>query len=543
MDPIAEALEQANDSPADDFRFQSALNTLKRQIDGEISNEIYYNIALLDSTSADHPLLDALQGYRIWREEGDFRNGAELALGKFEEGISRALDDRWLNVATWSISVYIELADAVNHEDRVRDGVEHAANLLERDFSDLDTNEGAAGRVLDAVSEADIRSVEPETIDRLVEFCWSRSEYTKAQKNFHAERNYLRRIASIQKQFEEPVDDVNEALVGSYEDEIAFQRTRGHLVTATTIEAALNECRSFADEETLNRWRLEKREANRRGIEEEMKPIGGPVPDEAIENFNDIVESLVQYFRSTVEIQSPEVAFMGVVNAPVLLPKTNEDTTDQEGVSNSVEEASDEFPTVDVVDIFPRRHMTHEGDSVSEDASNIDARDGYGAEVRLSVGISARVLYLVIEEGLIREHHFYTLLESISGATIDDKAFLTDFIIAFFEGRHAEGVHLGMARFEALIKHQLENSGTAITGDKEGEDLPKTFGGLLNRMEEILQENYVTFLRYRFHDIVGDDMRNRIAHGDLRYKEAHYDLSASILVEIFRSSVHISEIE
>lgn len=67
-------------------------------------------------------------------------------------------------------------------------------------------------------------------------------------------------------------------LIESYEDE-------RHLVTATTIEGALNECESFADEETLNRWRLEKREENRKGIQQEMKPIGGEVPDEAAENF------------------------------------------------------------------------------------------------------------------------------------------------------------------------------------------------------------------------------------------------------------------
>ena len=36
MDPIEEALEQADTSPSDDFAVQSALHTRKRQIDGEI---------------------------------------------------------------------------------------------------------------------------------------------------------------------------------------------------------------------------------------------------------------------------------------------------------------------------------------------------------------------------------------------------------------------------------------------------------------------------------------------------------------------------
>jgi hypothetical protein len=152
-------------------------------------------------------------------------------------------------------------------------------------------------------------------------------------------------------------------------------------------------------------------------------------------------------------------------------------------------------------------------------------------------------VYKLINQRLIKEHHFFTLLESIDGATVDDKAFLTDFIIAFFEDRHAEAIHLGMPRLEGVIKHQLEASGTAITASIRGEDLPKTFGGLMNRLDGLLDEDYVTFLRFRYHDATGEALRNRTAHGELRYKEAHYDFSASLLVEIFRSAVYISGLD
>ena len=150
---------------------------------------------------------------------------------------------------------------------------------------------------------------------------------------------------------------------------------------------------------------------------------------------------------------------------------------------------------------------------------------------------------ICINQGLIKEHHFFRLLESIDGATVDDKAFLTDFIIAFFEDRHAEAVHLGMSRLEGVIKHQLEASGTAITASVRGEDLPKTFAGLMNRLEGLLDEDYITFLRFRYHDATGEALRNRTAHGEIQYKEAHYDFSASLLVEIFRSAVYISELD
>lgn len=541
MDPIEEALEQAETSASEDFAFQSALHTLKRQIDEEIQNELLYNIALLESTDADHSLLEALQGYQQWVDEQDYKNGAEHALEKYEEGIDQALDDCWFHVASWSLAAYIELSDSLNHEDRLQQAVDEAVELLEEQYSEFDTDEGSAGRILDAVSEADLRPIDSATLDRLIDFSWTRAEYTNKQHNYHAQRNYLRRIRRIQNQRDEYITDVQETLIESYDDEIEFQRTRGHLVTATTIEEALNECESFADEETLNRWRLEKRKENRKGIEQEMKSVAGEVPDEVAENFTTVANTLVENFENAATEFSPETAFLGLVKVPVFLPHSNEEASDSGPQTD--EEEEDLFPSATLTDIFPQRHMTHEGDSISSETSDIDVPDGYIAEARLSIVLTARVVYKLINQGLIGEHHFFTLLESIDGATIDDKAFLTDFIIAFFEDRHAEAIHLGMPRLEGVIKHQLEASGTAVTGAKQGEDLPKTFGGLMNRLDGLLDEDYMTFLRFRYHDATGEALRNRTAHGELRYKEAHYDFSASLLVEIFRSAVYISELE
>jgi len=537
MDPVEEALDDARTS-SDDYAFSSALHTLKRQIDGGIQNELHYNIALLDSTTVEHPLLDALQGYQRWVRDQDYENGAERALKKYEEGFEEALSEGWLNVASWALASLIELADSLNHEDRMQRGSERAAELLEEHYSGLDTNEGAAGRVLDAISEANLQSIDNQTLDRLVEFCWARAEYTNKKQNHHSQRKYLRRLRRIQNQREKSIEDVEEALIESYEDEIEFQRTRGHLVTAATIEGAITECESFADEETLNGWRLEKREANKEGMEEEMKSVGWEVSDEEAENFETIVSTLIEAFDDIATQHSPEAAFIGLVKAPVLLPQL-----EREEPSQRPEEDSDEFATASIHEIFPRRLMTHEGDSVSDEVSDIDIPDSYNIDARLSTALTARVVYKLINQELIREHHFYTLLESIEGATVDDKAFLTDFIIAFFEDRHPEAIHLGMARLEGLLKHQLEAAGTAVTGSKRGEDLPKSLGGIVNRLDGLVDDEYVTYLRFRYHDLVGEALRNRTAHGDLRYKEAHFDISASILVEIFRSTAYISQIE
>jgi hypothetical protein len=539
MDPVAEALERARESPTEDLHFRSALRTLCSQIEDESLNELYYNIELLDSTAAKHPLLEALRGYRCWVNNRDYEEGAKPALENYEGGIEQALDDDWFNVSTWAIAEYIELADEVNHDSRVQDVTEQAIDLLESEYTGLEAHEGNAGRVLDAITHVNIQPIDSEVLDRIIEFCWTRAEYTNKKNNHRAERKYLRRIARIKRQRDESTESVQDAIIESYEDEIEFQRTRGHLVTATTIEDAINECSDFASEERLNRWRLEKREENRSGMEEEMTQVTREVPDTVAENFEQIADGLVESFEEATSETRPEIAFLELIQQPVFLPNLEDSETEQPQQPEG--DIDVDFPTATVADIFPREILLHEGDSVPEEVSNIDVPQSYSIEARLSSGLLARVLYRILNRGLIREWHFYTLLEMIDGATVDDKAFLTDFIVATFEDRHPEAIHLGMARLEGVIKHQLESSGIAVTGDIDGIDRAKTLGGLLNRLEEVLDERYVTYLKFRYHDVGGEALRNRIAHGNLRYREAHFDKSASLLVEVFRSTVRIRE--
>jgi hypothetical protein len=63
MDRLEKDLDAA--SQGNDHHLKASLETLKRQIDGEIKNELAVPLQLLDSTEAEHPLFEALRGYRI----------------------------------------------------------------------------------------------------------------------------------------------------------------------------------------------------------------------------------------------------------------------------------------------------------------------------------------------------------------------------------------------------------------------------------------------------------------------------------------------
>jgi hypothetical protein len=468
----------------------------------------------------------------------EYQNGAEPALENYERGIEQALNEGWDSVAAWGFAVYIELADEVPHEKKLNEGVGRAVDFLEENYSAPDVHDGDAGSIVEAISEADIRLVDDEVIEKLVDFCWTRSNYGGERNNYHPQRKYLRRIKDIKQQQGEPLDGVHKGLIDSFNSEIGLRRDKARLATAAIIEQAITTCRDFADEEILNKWRLEKREANRKGILEEMKGVSVEADDELISSFEEASEAHFENFSRACEEESPEVAFAGLLSIPKFIPSSNVDESPRDE-----QDRNDVVRSGSLKEIFPVRLMKGEGDSVPKERSDLAVDEGYQVRVELYHGLLLRVLYRILDQGLLQEVNLYVLLESIPGASEDDKAFLTDFLRAFFEERHAEAIHLGLPRLEGLAKRQLEESGIAVTGDKRGEDLPKSLGGLFHLLEKYLDNDYVTFLKYQYTDDMGPEIRNQVAHGSIGYREANFDISASVLIEVFRLSMRIDEIE
>ena len=99
------------------------------------------------------------------RERAGLRERSRARTENYEEGIDQALDDWRFHVASWSLAAYIDLSDSLNHEDRLRQAIDEAAELLEEQYSEFDTDEGSAGRILDSILEVDLRSTDSATLD------------------------------------------------------------------------------------------------------------------------------------------------------------------------------------------------------------------------------------------------------------------------------------------------------------------------------------------------------------------------------------------
>lgn len=536
MSRLEKDLEVA--SQGRDYQFKMSLATLKRQIDQEIKNEIAVPLQLLNSTEAEHPLIEALRNYRVWEEEREYERGAVPAFENYESGIEQALDKEWDSVAAWAFASYIELADDVSHEENLNQGARRAVNFLEETYSGPEAHEGNAGRIIEAISEADLRPIDDEVIERLVDFCWTRSDHVGERNNHYSQRKYLRRIKAINEQQDKSLDNIHRGLIESFNDEIDLKRDKAALATAAIIEEAIAECQDFADEEILNEWRLEKREANREGINKEMKEVNAEPNEELVSSFEEACNMLVEDFSNGSKHESPEVAFAGLLSIPGFVPRPNAKQPQQKR-----HDRNEMWESVSLREMIPERLMKVEGDSVSGGKSDLDVDERYQMRAEFYHGLLLRVLYRLLERDLLREAHLYILLESIPGASVDDKAFLTDFLRAFFEERHTEAIHLGLPRLEGVAKRQLEEAGIAVTSDKRGEDLPKSLGGLFNLLGDYLEDDYVTFLKYRYTDDMGPEIRNRVAHGSIGYREANFDISASILIEVFRLSMRIDEVE
>jgi hypothetical protein len=151
------------------------------------------------------------------------------------------------------------------------------------------------------------------------------------------------------------------------------------------------------------------------------------------------------------------------------------------------------------------------------------------------------LVYRLVNRGLLHDGDFFVLFNRRDGLRADTIAFLTDFLIAFFENQGSAATHIGMAQLEAVIRSQMEIYGksTVRLDPDTGELLPRSMTGLLGQLEGDVAESWITYMRYRYTDLSGQNVRNKIAHGHLRYRQAQWGMGCILLFDMLRSFLEL----
>jgi hypothetical protein len=351
------------------------------------------------------------------------------------------------------------------------------------------------------------------------------ADEAREERDYDTCRKYWRHILEINRVTDQSVERAKDGSIESYHEQLAFLQGGQHAVRASVAHEAVKECVEWVDEATRAEWEQEHRKGNRASIDE-MGEFSYQPPDEEIEELDNALESIIDQFEELKENRHTVFAIKWLVNHDILVP-------DPEPVNRG--------PGVSFREIVQSRTITSSGGSYSQDESGGDWSDLYSIAVQHSHKVLQDLSYRLVNRGLIHEGDFFILFNRRDTLRADTIAFLTDFVIAFFENQGAAATHIGMAQLEAAIRSQMEEYGksTLRLDPDTGELHPRSMTGLLGQLEGDVGESWMTYMRYRYTDLSGQNVRNKIAHGHLRYRQAQWGMGCIILFDMLRSFLEL----
>jgi hypothetical protein len=520
---ISDKLEQAKTNPGEDHHLKFDLQRVIQVIesDRDHTDRVKDELRSLDT---DHPVTRLIQALDTWEssDHSEFQSGINSALTALDQLHELALDKDWYSVASYSLLKSIEYREQLGGFDPT-DRFEDVIDFLSENI--LDNPDVSLGQLEDHVEKMidDLDQMDEDTIRSLLDIVESRARQLENDEQYMHERRYRHHQISIKNRLDEDVSEVENRLIESYEDEYELKSSANSMIKADILERAVAQCQPFLSEQKENDWRLRIRELNKQAREEM------PVTEHEVDVGKD-VSRIVDRFKEIKNKKSSWQVLKGLLYAPI-----------GQGNYEKAKETIDEAPAAN---LFPRNVISPEGDTVgSEPGMNQDgerAPSGYMMELRVANHTLAVTIQRLIDENLLSEPDFYMLLSTIPGVSIQDEAFLTDATISFFEERYAETVHLAIPRLESITANVYQEMGKAVTKNQGQIYRQRGLGGLFGLIEDDISTNFGKYLQYRYTDTAGQNIRNRVAHGQIKYSATDFKLASTLLFDIFRVGARIT---
>jgi hypothetical protein len=195
--------------------------------------------------------------------------------------------------------------------------------------------------------------------------------------------------------------------------------------------------------------------------------------------------------------------------------------------------------------MLPRHVISAEGDSVGSEPGfgqeGEKAPSSYIPGMKVSNQVLAVALHQLIDDNKLFEADFYTVLSLIPGVSIQDEAFLTDALINLFEGRYTESIHIAIPRLESVTANVYQEMGKAVTKNQGTIYQQRGLGGLFGLIEEDIDLNFGKYLQYRYTNTSGHNLRNRVAHGQIKYSATNFTQASTLIFDIYRVGARITD--
>lgn len=521
---ISDKLEQVKINPEKDYHLKADICRIIRVIESEsdyaemVENE-------LDELDTDHPIYLLIESLDTWVSSGheEFEAGINAALTALDDLYELALEEEWYSVASYSLLKSIEYREELGGFDPTDKFDEVLDFLNTHFFGDSDVSLGQLGTHVEKMLDH-LDAMDDDAINSLLDIIDNRAQHLKSDKQYMSERDFLDYQITIKNYLGEEIVDEQERLIETYSDEFEQKSSANSMIKADILERGVAKCQAFLPDEKENDWRLRIRELNKQAAEE-MPAIEHEV------DVSEDVSRIIDHFKEVREENNSWQALANLLYAPV-------------GHGN-FEASLERMGEAPAANIFSKNVLSPEGDSVGfEPGMNQEgerAPEGYMTELKVANHTLAVALNRLIDENLLSESDFYVVLTLIPGVSIQDEAFLTDALINLFEEKYAETVHLAIPRLESVTANVYQEMGKAVTKNQGQVYHQKGLGGLFGLIEEDISKNFGKYLQYRYTDTAGHNIRNRVAHGQIKYSAADFKLASTTLFDIFRVGARITD--
>jgi hypothetical protein len=528
---LKDDFERAEAEPSKDYHLSYTLNSIFRRLrERDVQHErLESNLSEFDQS---HPLIDVIKPLQRWVEDREYEDGAKKAVSLFEDAYVDARQRDWHNIAILCLQQLVLIQKETGGKE-IEVTVEKAVKFLEQDFNANKISVGNFHTLVDLVVE-NRKEVDDSLIQRCIDECEIRRRLQSRSGQYRNERSTLEKILRLKGHLNKDIESERERLIDSFESEI--ERPSRNSLKAALLNEALNRCISFIDKEKKQDWKRDIRRYNRRAVRSEFAEIS--LDDEQATDLQqegeENIRRLKQFFQNIpIEPHSSTYALYCLLKSDGYLPSYE--------LSQSV---SEEYS---ITDVIPRITLSQEGDPIQTTESSLEDTDrlpnSYPMMVRHNNAILANTLYELIEEDALHEMDFIHLLNICQNLRVSDEAFLLDLIIAVFEERYPEAVHLGTPLIERVTTRLLENSGEAVTALKQGNIEQRSLGGLFDSIQEQTSTDFGMYLKARYTEKSALNLRNKVSHGQISYVECQFGNAALLLFDIFRIMVNISEAE
>jgi hypothetical protein len=520
---ISDKLQQADVDPEKDYHLKGDIRRILEGLESDLNHSDLVEEEL-EALPSDHPVSDLIEAVEVWESSGheDFESGIQAALIALDDLYELALENEWYSVASYSLLKSIAYREELSGFDSTTEFGEVLDFLHTRFYGKSDVHLGELRTHVQKMLK-NLDTMEDDNISSLLDLVEDRATQQRKNKNYTSERDYLEYQITIKNQLEEDVSSEQSRMIESYEDEFEQKKSAKSIIKASILERAVATCQSYLPDEKENSWRLKIRELNKEAIEE--------MPRRAEEvDIREDVSRIVNQFKQSKKESSSWEALAMLLYSPV-----------GQGDFEKALEIAGEYPAANML---PRHVISGEGDSVGSEPGfgqeGEKAPSSYIPGMEVSNHVLAVALHQLIDENKLFEADFYNVLSLIPGVSIQDEAFLTDALINLFEGRYAESIHIAIPRLESITANVYQEVGKAVTKNQGTVYEQKGLGGLFGLIEEDMDLNFGKYLQYRYTNTSGHNLRNEVAHGQLKYSAANFTQASTIIFDILRVGARIN---